>query len=47
MQQTSHVTFAADAADASSGLPQVSVLTVKKQKDILKKRREAKERLLQ
>ena len=41
MQQTSHVTFAADAADASSGLPQVSVLTVKKQKEILKKRREA------
>lgn len=41
MQQTSHVTFATDAADASSGLPQVSVLTVKKQKEILKKRREA------
>jgi hypothetical protein len=41
MQQTSHVTFAADAANASSGLPQVSVLTVKKQKEILKKRREA------
>ncbi len=44
MQQTSHVTFSADAADAadtSSGLPQVSVLTVKKQKEILKKRREA------
>jgi len=34
------VTFAADAA-ANSGLPQVSVLTLKKQKEILKKRREA------
>jgi hypothetical protein len=41
MQQTSHVTFSADAADANSGLPQVSVLTLKKQKEILKKRREA------
>jgi len=40
MQQTSHVTFAADAT-ANSGLPQVSVLTLKKQKEILKKRREA------
>jgi hypothetical protein len=39
---TTHVTFAAtDAADASSGVPQVSVLNFKKQKDILKKRREA------
>lgn len=42
----SRVTFAAgavaaDVADANSGLPQVSVLTFKKQKDILKKRREA------
>lgn len=36
------VTFAADAnATANSGLPQVSVLTLKKQKEILKKRREA------
>jgi len=37
------VTFAAstDATDANSGVPQVSVLTLKKQKDILKKRREA------
>jgi len=40
MQQTSHVTFAADAT-ANSGLPQVSVLTLKKQKEIFKKRREA------
>jgi len=41
----SRVTFAAgtaaDVADANSGVPQVSVLTFKKQKDILKKRREA------
>jgi len=36
-----HVTFAADAADTSSGFPQVSILSLKKQKDILKKRREA------
>ena len=35
-----HVTFAADAA-SSSGFPQVSILNLKKQKDILKKRREA------
>jgi hypothetical protein len=37
------VTFAAstDAADTSSGFPQVSILNLKKQKDILKKRREA------
>lgn len=47
MQQTSRVTFAADAAtytgpiDTNSGFPQVSVLTFKKQKDALKKRREA------
>ena len=43
MQQTSHVTFATDATTdtASSGVPQVSVLTLKKQKEILKKRREA------
>ena len=42
--QSSRVTFAAgtaDVADANSGVPQVSVLTFKKQKDILKKRREA------
>ena len=35
MQQTQHVTF------ASTGLPQVSVLTFKKQKDLVKKRHEA------
>ena len=40
--QSSRVTFAAvPATDSNSGLPQVSVLTLKKQKDILKKRREA------
>ena len=44
--QSSRVTFAAvpataTATDSNSGLPQVSVLTLKKQKDILKKRREA------
>jgi hypothetical protein len=41
MSASSRVTFAADVADANSGVPQVSVLTFKKQKDILKKRREA------
>jgi len=41
MQQTSNVTFAAAAAAAASGFPVVSVLTFKKQKDLLKKRREA------
>ena len=44
MQQTPHVTFASTATmndNTSSGLPQVSVLTFKKQKDALKKRREA------
>jgi hypothetical protein len=47
MQQTYRVTFAADAAtytgpiDTNSGFPQVSVLTFKKQKDDLKKRRQA------
>jgi len=43
VQSQTHVTFAANAApaDTNSGLPQVSVLTLKKQKDILKKRREA------
>ena len=40
-QTQTRVTFAAGVADANSGLPQVSVLTLKKQKDILKKRREA------
>jgi hypothetical protein len=40
-QTQTRVTFAAGVADANSGLPQVSVLTFKKQKDILKKRREA------
>jgi len=43
--QQSHVTFASTIAtvndNTSSGLPQVSVLTFKKQKDALKKRREA------
>jgi hypothetical protein len=40
--QQSHVTFATvpAAADSNSGLPQVSVLTLKKQKDLIKKRRE-------
>jgi hypothetical protein len=41
MSAPSRVTFAADVADTNSGVPQVSVLTFKKQKDILKKRREA------
>lgn len=46
MQQTPRVTFAAvndtdTTADTNSGFPQVSVLTFKKQKDALKKRREA------
>jgi hypothetical protein len=42
--QTHRVTFAATAATtatATTGLPQVSVLTFKKQKDLAKKRREA------
>ena len=46
MQQTPRVTFAAvnttdTTADTNSGFPQVSILTFKKQKDALKKRREA------
>lgn len=41
--QTQRVTFASTAtpADTNSGLPQVSVLTIKKQKDLAKKRRDA------
>ena len=41
--QTQRVTFASTAtpADTNSGLPQVSVLTIKKQKDLMKKRRES------
>jgi hypothetical protein len=47
MQQTPRVTFAAvntttdTTTDTNSGFPQVSILTFKKQKDALKKRREA------
>ena len=45
-QSQTHVTFAAVPAttgpvDSNYGLPQVSVLTIKKQKDLIKKRREA------
>jgi hypothetical protein len=44
-QSQTHVTFAAATnianLDTNSGLPQVSVLTLKKQKEALKKRREA------
>ena len=39
-----HVTFANDAsasADTTSGFPQVSILTIRKQKELAKKRREA------